>query len=125
MRLSDLTIVGLKYIVLKSSTIIKAKHSLPVGSPLEQRVNAQLLVEEGNGKPPHHHLSSHFPSLDVTSVPPLVSSRTCLTAEHLSSSSSVIIQNKSKMKYISFLHEYSKEIFLLSILGIPLFRRYS
>src|SRR5207244_9334148 len=87
MRLSDLTIiVGLKYIVLKSSAIIKAKYSLPVGSPLEQRVNAQLLVEEGNGKPPHHHPSSHFPSLDVTSVPPLVSSRTCLTAEHLSSS---------------------------------------
>src|SRR5207244_8758148 len=85
--LSDLTIIdGLKYIVLKSSAIIKAKYSLPVGSPLEQRVNAQLLVEEGNGKPPHHHPSSHFPSLDVTSVPPLVSSRTCLTAEHLSSS---------------------------------------
>src|SRR2546426_7435218 len=95
MRLSDLTIiVGLKYIVLKSSAIIKAKYSLPVGSPLEQRVNAQLLVEEGNGKPPHHHPSSHFPSLDVTSVPPLVSSRTCLTAEHLSSSSSLF--NKSK-----------------------------
>src|SRR5207244_10314968 len=75
MRLSDLTIiVGLKYIVLKSSTIIKTKYALPVGSPLEQRVNAQLLVEEGNGKPPHHHRSSHFPSLDVTSVPPLVSS---------------------------------------------------
>src|SRR3989454_11410782 len=87
MRLSDLAIiVGLKYIVLKSSAIVKAKYSLPVGSPLEQRVNAQLLVEEGNGKPPHHHPSSHFPSLDVTSVPPLVSSRTCLTAEHLSSS---------------------------------------
>ena len=38
MRLSDLTIiVGLKYIVLKSSTIIKTKYSLPVGSPLEQK----------------------------------------------------------------------------------------
>src|SRR5207253_11182816 len=102
MRLSDLTIVGLKYIVLKSSTIIKAKHSLPVGSPLEQRVNAQLLVEEGNGKPPHHHPSSHFPSLDVTSVPPLVSSRACLTAEHLSSSSSY--SNMQSNLYITYLN---------------------
>jgi len=31
----------------------------------------QLSVEEGNGKPPHHHPSSHFPSLDDTGVSPL------------------------------------------------------
>jgi len=59
---------------------------VPVGTSLEQGVNPQLLVEEGNGKPPHHHPSSHFPSLDDTGFPQLVSSRTCLTAEHLSSS---------------------------------------
>src|SRR5207245_4543921 len=61
---------------------------MPVCTPLEQGLSAQLLVEEGNGKPPHHHPSSHFPSLDDTGFPQLVSSRTCLTAEHLSSCSS-------------------------------------
>src|SRR5207245_9420451 len=38
---------------------------------LGQGLSAQLLVEEGNGKPPHHHPSSHFPSLDDTGVSPL------------------------------------------------------
>src|SRR5207244_3438408 len=48
---------------------------------------------------PHHHPSSHFPSLDVTSVPPLVSSRTCLTAEHLSSSSGQTLEKKYIMRW--------------------------
>src|SRR5207245_179320 len=44
---------------------------MPVCTPLGQGLSAQLLVEEGNGKPPHHHPSSHFPSLDDTGVSPL------------------------------------------------------
>src|SRR5439155_6006616 len=36
-----------------------------------QVLYVQLSVEEGNGKPPHHHPSSHFPSLDDTGVSPL------------------------------------------------------
>src|SRR5207253_976252 len=56
-----------------------------VCAPLGQGLSAQLLVEEGNGKPPHHHPSSNFPSLDDTGVSPLRVTRTCLTAEHLSS----------------------------------------
>src|SRR5207244_6471849 len=41
---------------------------MPVCTSLGQGLSAQLLVEEGNGKPPHHHPSSHFPSLDDTGV---------------------------------------------------------
>src|SRR2546426_10678550 len=44
---------------------------MPVCTPLGQGLSAQLLVEEGNGKPPHHHPSSHFLSLDDTGVSPL------------------------------------------------------
>src|SRR5437870_4102892 len=44
---------------------------MPVCTPLGQGLSAQLPVEEGNGKPPHHHPSSHFPSLDDTGVSPL------------------------------------------------------
>ena len=44
---------------------------MPVCTPLGQGLSAQLLVEEGNGKPPLHHPSSHFPSLDDTGVSPL------------------------------------------------------
>src|SRR2546426_1325715 len=44
---------------------------MPVCTPLGQGLSAQLLVEEGIGKPPHHHPSSHFPSLDDTGVSPL------------------------------------------------------
>src|SRR5207245_5225678 len=44
---------------------------MPVWTPLGQGLSAQLLVEEGNGKPLHHHPSSHFPSLDDTGVSPL------------------------------------------------------
>src|SRR5207244_3774190 len=44
---------------------------MPVCTPLGQGLSAQLLVEEGNGKPLHHHPSSHFPSLDDTGVSPL------------------------------------------------------
>src|SRR5207253_562087 len=44
---------------------------MPVCTPLGQGLSAQLLVEEGRGKPPHHHPSSHFPSLDDTGVSPL------------------------------------------------------
>src|SRR2546426_1918597 len=44
---------------------------MPVCTPLGQGLSAQLPVEEGNGKPPHHHPSSHFPSLDDAGVSPL------------------------------------------------------
>src|SRR5207245_8939961 len=44
---------------------------MPVCTPLGQGLSAQLLVGEGNGKPPHQHPSSHFPSLDDTGVSPL------------------------------------------------------
>src|SRR5207244_4530518 len=44
---------------------------MPVCTPLGQGLSAQLLVEEGNGKPPHHHPSYHFPNLDDTGVSPL------------------------------------------------------
>src|SRR5207245_11011921 len=73
------------HVCLKSSAIFIARYPVSVGTSLEQGVNPQLLVEEGNGKPPRHQPSSHFPSLDDTGFPQLVSSRTCLTAEHLAS----------------------------------------
>src|SRR5207245_3670427 len=44
---------------------------MPVCTPPGQGLSAQLSVEEGHGKPPHHHPSTHFPSLDDTVVSPL------------------------------------------------------
>src|SRR5207244_8723361 len=61
-------------------------YSISVADFLSKGCMHSCFIEEGNGKPSHHHPSSHFSSLDDTGVSPLVSSRTCLKAEHLSSS---------------------------------------